>query len=112
MKLKNNKSNSNYTMTAKRTQMLNRIKRKFSKIDFECAVFAAFAVAIIIGMAFGFITAIKTPMGYLDTAFSRFLDFVHFTLVGGISGFGAMFILIVLGACLVAITDFISKFRG
>lgn len=117
MNIKKKEKKSGYTMTAKakkarRTQRINRIKRKFEDFDYGSTLLAIFSIAVIIGMASGFISALKMPMYRFDTAFIRFGNFVIYTLVGGMMGFATIFLLLVLGACLVGIAQFISNLWG
>lgn len=114
MNINKKKLNSGYTMAAnaKKTQRINRIKRKFKDIDWGFAFLLSLGIGFIIGAIFGFIAVLQLPMTWLDTPFSRFLEFVLYTLGGGMAGAGVVLVIAIFIVCFIGIWHFISDLWG
>lgn len=113
-----NKKSSVYTISkknqnAKRTQNITRLKRKTSNIiNSESFIPASFAFGALIGMILGVIAFFLTPASPWDTFFMRILFFVLHCFGGMAAGAGIIFIMFLLGTCIIVIVQFISDLRG
>lgn len=113
-----NKKSSVYTTNtktqkAKRTQRMNRLKRKISSItDSDSFICAAFAFGALIGMIIGIVSFFQTPASPWDTFFMRFLFFMLHCFGGLAAGAGIIFIIFLFGICIIAIAQFISELWG
>lgn len=113
-----NKKSSVYTISkktkkSKRTQQINRLKRKIGKItNSESFIAASFAFGALVGMIAGIIAFFLTPVSLWDTLFMRFLFFMLHCFGGMAGGAGIIFIMFLIGMCVIAIAQFISELRG
>lgn len=114
MNIKKKETKSGYTMTekAKTTKRTQRIKRKLEDFDYISALLAFLAIIVLSCMAAGFIDVLNTPVSRFDNHFSRFLDLLCGTLIGAMAGIGIVIVLLILGACFIAIGRFISNLWG
>lgn len=112
------KKNSVYTISkktnkARKTQQVNRLKRKISKItDSESFIGASFAFGALVGLIAGIISFFHTPASPWDTLFIRFLFFVLHCFGGMAGGAGIILIMFLFGTCIIAIAHFVSELRG